>query len=361
MKTILIVSPEPWGQNFISKHHYANEFSKLGHKVYFLNPPSNTNFTINDAHTPFNEVSIIDYKLVRGINKFPKFLRNFFNTQLIKGVLKESGNLDLVISFDPFRFQNLSLFKAKKTIYFPADWHNSPLEKEISNSADLIVSVSKLLASQYKKWNDNCLSIGHGVSDLFLESNPLGSVTLPKNDKLKIGYVGNLNYPLLDFKELKKIIEGNNNLDFHFIGPNGNSNLSKEPNPFWEKMETRTNVHLLGSQPFKDIPAYLSQFDALLLCYKGFEYKIFLSNNHKMLEYLSSGKPVISHYVDEYREEDDLLYMHNDEKQDFSHFFNEIIHNLDKLESRFKVDLRRSYAKQNLYKEKAIRLIELVS
>lgn len=40
-KTILIISPEPWGKMMISKHHYALELAKLGNEVYFLNPPNN--------------------------------------------------------------------------------------------------------------------------------------------------------------------------------------------------------------------------------------------------------------------------------------------------------------------------------
>ena len=36
-KTILIISPERWGTNFVSKHHYALELAK-NNNVYFLNP-----------------------------------------------------------------------------------------------------------------------------------------------------------------------------------------------------------------------------------------------------------------------------------------------------------------------------------
>jgi hypothetical protein len=38
-KNILLISPESWGQNHVSKHHYATELSK-NNKIYFLNPPS---------------------------------------------------------------------------------------------------------------------------------------------------------------------------------------------------------------------------------------------------------------------------------------------------------------------------------
>ena len=38
-KVILIISPQPWYQLFVSKHHYAIELAKYGNTVYFLNPP----------------------------------------------------------------------------------------------------------------------------------------------------------------------------------------------------------------------------------------------------------------------------------------------------------------------------------
>jgi hypothetical protein len=38
-KTILIISPQSWGNMFLAKHHYAIELAKHGNEVYFLNPP----------------------------------------------------------------------------------------------------------------------------------------------------------------------------------------------------------------------------------------------------------------------------------------------------------------------------------
>jgi len=360
LKKILIISPESWGTCFVSKHHYANELSKLGHEVFFLNPPSDTKLNFTLANEPYQKVKVIDYKAIRGVNRLSQLFKNGFNKRTINQILKKTGPLDLVISFDPFRFQNLNQFEAKKTIYFPADWHNNPMEKEISQSADAIISVSSLLADQYKQWNSQCLSIGHGVSEVFFDTPKTSPIQLEGNNKLKVGYVGNLNYNLLDFEALERILIHNTHIDFYFIGPNGKSNLSQKRNDFWDKMELLEHVHLLGSKKYEELKYYLAQFDVLLLCYKGFDNKIFLSNNHKMLEYLSSGKPIISHYTDEYSEKEDLLYMIKDEKEDFDHFFNKISSNLDNLETPLKKEIRIAFAKENIYKNKAVRLLELI-
>ena len=39
---IFIISPQPWGGFRVSKHHYAIELAKLGHEVYFIEPPTRT-------------------------------------------------------------------------------------------------------------------------------------------------------------------------------------------------------------------------------------------------------------------------------------------------------------------------------
>src|ERR1700754_4018013 len=38
-KTIVILSTEPWGRMLLSKMHYALELAGMGHDVYFVNPP----------------------------------------------------------------------------------------------------------------------------------------------------------------------------------------------------------------------------------------------------------------------------------------------------------------------------------
>ena len=42
-KTIIVISPQSWGNMFLAKHHYAIELAKYGNEVYFLNPPQNQN------------------------------------------------------------------------------------------------------------------------------------------------------------------------------------------------------------------------------------------------------------------------------------------------------------------------------
>src|SRR5450755_3125876 len=66
-KTILIISPQAWGQMYISKHHYAITLAKLGNTVYFLNPPELENakqareIEISKSYTHHN-LFLIDHR-----------------------------------------------------------------------------------------------------------------------------------------------------------------------------------------------------------------------------------------------------------------------------------------------------------
>lgn len=110
-KSILIISTENWDHIPISKHHYSKELTRIGATVFFLNPPSKTNRIYQ--HDSISNLSIIDYRSIKGVNAIPAIARDLFNSFLIRRILKLiNQNIDVVWSFDPYRFQNLSLFKS---------------------------------------------------------------------------------------------------------------------------------------------------------------------------------------------------------------------------------------------------------
>ena len=109
--TVLMIAPEPWSHNFLSKHHYALALAQRNNKVFYLNPPGDKN-QITEA---VPGIFVVDYKPgLRGINHLPKSLSAWFqrhDAQHIKDMI--GGPLDLVWSFDPYRFQELKLFALK--------------------------------------------------------------------------------------------------------------------------------------------------------------------------------------------------------------------------------------------------------
>lgn len=72
-KNILIISPEAWGTNHVSKHHYARELQKQGGKVWFVNPPEVSN--IETMQEVGKDLFVVKHPVcLRGKNRLPSFV-----------------------------------------------------------------------------------------------------------------------------------------------------------------------------------------------------------------------------------------------------------------------------------------------
>jgi hypothetical protein len=356
-KKILIISPESWGVNFVSKHHYALELSQKGNSVFFLNPPSLS----NQLKPVSKNLSTINYSVpIRGINRLPNRLRNFINIRISKKVflLSKVDKFDIVWSFDPFRLQNLKLFESQLSIYHAVDVHHTKLEKEIIRTANIVFASSELILRRLTK-NKNNFKIGHGLSHLF--KNMKYKFKVNKNP-IKVGYVGNLQYKYLDTEIIIKIVNNHPKIEFHFIGPYLPSNLTKKTyhNSFISILKQKHNCIIHGPVPSEELPYLINKFDAFLMCYTSDTLKAELSNPHKILEFLSTGKVVVTHYIDEYKNKKELLEMTKYNK-DIPNKFKNVIENLEVYNH---IDLqikRREFAKKNTYQMKINQIEELLN
>ena len=113
---------------------------------------------------------------------------------------------------------------------------------------------------------------------------------------------------------------------------------------------------MLGKKPYSEIRHYLRLFDLLLSCYGEDADPALLANNHKTLEFLSSGKPIVSHYMDEYKDKRNLIQMADDNK-DLTQVFSEVVENIKIFNSGENQLKRIAFAKENTY-EKKLEMIE---
>jgi glycosyltransferase involved in cell wall biosynthesis len=353
-KNILIISTEPWGTNFVSKHHYAINLSERGNSVFFLNPPGKT-----DTVSKISEnLSVIDYSLglFRGVNKMPGFLRDFFNRILVNKILRLAGKkIDIVWSFDPFRFQNLRLFKSGTSIYHPVDIHFYELEIEAVKSADIVFATSQKIIERFSEIKKPKFVINHGLAKHFLEKAENIDFKVD-NSSISVGYIGNINSFSLDKVTLLKILKENNEIQFYFIGPYEKSNLSDDTNKiFIDEIRLLSNVHLLGPKNSISLPSYLFQFDLFLMCYTGDINVEQMANPHKTLEYLSSGKLLVSNYTDEYKDKPDLFLMCKSNK-DLPELFKYALNNLNSYNSEELQEKRKKFAAENTYEYQIVRI-----
>ena len=370
-KTILIISPEYWGINRISKHHYALELAKRNNTVYFLNPPSIIldNYDISLKKINKNLI-IITYSLyLRGLNLLPNIIRKYFHYIQANNLLKSiKEKIDIVWSFDPYRFQNLSVFHANLNIYHAVDIHKTKIEKDIANNADIILATSDKILERFVSVKKPKFKINHGLAEYFIGDENVQingkkdySNEISINKNIKAGYVGNLFYKYLDVKVFKSIITQNKRVFFYFIGPYEKSNLVGDEHnlSFINFLKNCENVHLIGPKPSTDLPFYLNHLDIFLLCYSGDKNVAEMSNPHKMLEYLSTGKAVVSHYVDEYIGYPDLIEM-VESNRELPIKFKEVVCNIEYYNSPIKSEARKAFAFQNTYMKQLDRIENLI-
>jgi hypothetical protein len=358
-KKIIILSPEDWGINFISKHHYALELSK-NNQVYFIHTkPHSEQKEFVTTEIINNTLKVVRLKSVaRGIFRLPFFIIDLQNKFLIKKIYKALNvkNVDVVWSFEQSKFLNLKQFNANINIFHPVDYiiKAKPFVSRIADSANIVLSVSNEILDTIKT-NTPKYFINHSIDELFFKNAPHKH----SHDKINVAYIGNLNMKFIDWENLIKIVSKNKNVNFTFIGPYQNSNLGGNNNiEQISILKEFTNVILLGSKNKKELVELLPQFDIFLVCYDNKKYPIEVSNTHKIIEYLSTGKVIVSNKIPLY-ENKGLIEMVEDNSQ-LVYKFKEVIENLSYFNSEDKIKQRILYANENTYLKNTSRIELLI-
>jgi hypothetical protein len=362
-KTILIISPNFWGKMMVSKHHYALELAKKGNIVYYLNPPDlkKDYFEINKVA---DNLYLIDYKpIFRGQQYLPKFLFNFLVFIQVKFIeLKVKKAIEVVWCFDNSIYLNLSYFKARYRILFIADKLGKACLLKIAKYADLIVSVSENLFEHLQQYNRRLLLVHHGLAGYFAHNQHMDETG--QRDTIRAGFIGNLFKKALDRGVFRKIITDNPTVIFELFGAHimAESNLSgfksKESIDFVEYLKNQKNVVLKGVVEPERLSKELSRFDLFLFVENPQVDHNQSANSHKLIEYLSSGKVVVSNHVLSFKDRRDLIAMPNEmDNQNLPVLFKNVIQNLEYYNNSELQKKRIAFALDNTY-EKQIQRIE---
>lgn len=357
-KTAIIVSPQAWGKMFISKHHYAVELAKLGYLVYFVDPPIETRFfripKIQIIDTEYKNLKVVKSNLF--FSYYFKFHLAFLHHLLIvvhrKLLLRKFGNPSLIISFDLINNFPLKGLNGKR-VFFAADEPRSDKKLMSANGADLIVSVSQHILDIYQRNYPNTqkLLVNHGVADEFLLDF---SGESKKYEGINVGLSGNFMFSDIDYPTLTKIILENENIKFHFYGPtefnesNIGANITDEYLVFYEVISKALNVILHGVLNKYDLAKELNQMDAFLICYHPVKSQSSGSNSHKILEYLSTGRVIISSNFSSYNGTE-LFQMVTRKNTNLPVFFSEVIQNIEHNNQMSFQTKRKLFVHENSY------------
>ncbi len=344
-KNILIISPEHWDYNKVSKHHYARTLSERGNNVFFLNP-TNSRFRKKRIHSNLFSVDFPHH--AKGIRWLGKWIRSLCIRRDFGQLEKSLGtSIDIIWNFDSSRFYDLSLIKSSVLrICHLVDLNQDFQRASLARSSDVCFGNSNPIIDILLNYNSRVFKINHGVK-INSASNKL--MNLPGSNRIKAVYSGNLDIKYLDIPLLVNLVKKHERVDFLFVGNYQRDNpLTKLGN---------SNVHLLGQMPSEALIDIYDKADLLLVIYDCEKYLLQLANPHKIMEYLASGKTVIATKTLEYLDSE-LIEM-TSSREDFYGKFGKVIDNLDEYNNPQRRKKRIDFAMDNSY-ERQIERIEKI-
>jgi hypothetical protein len=373
-KTILIISPQRWGNMSLSKHHYAIELAKRGNKVYFLNPPGK-----NEAGKK-GVVGITPSGVTPGLWLIEHSLRFPYNLKFhalpifhalmrfhVSGIMKEIGRpVDIIWSFDlgnlyPFRLFGDRPFR----IFHPVDEPLNQVAIQSARGANIIFAVTKEILEKYKAVPAPGYFINHGLAEEFAkEKLTFWEKSLP----VRVGLSGNWTRPDIDTPCLLRIIREQPAVIFEFWGSyqSADSNIGGNNDPgmeeFIRELQAAPNVVLHGPVPSVRLATELNRMDAFLICYNVQKDQSKGTNYHKVMEYLSTGKVIVSNNITTYCLRPDLVQMipERDNNDSLPGLFNMVVSDIEQYNADSLREIRHSYAIDNTYGKQLDRIGSLL-
>ena len=346
----------------ISKHHYALELARRGNTVYFIEPPSLEYSSVTIIPSIDHErIHIVRYKPVyRGKRFLPAFIFRRMLKKQVKILLKKIGAVpQLTWCFEPYRFENLEWFGEGISIFHAMDLFSyQQLPPEVF-SADICLGVSDTIVKELSSSGKKIFFINHGLSGVFAEQaeksmTSLSNVSINRKNKV-VGYSGNLLMQAMDRSVMKDVISKHPDLKFIFWGQfeHGKGGLighkDQETDDFIAFLKSAPQVELRGPVSSAQLAEEMKQVDLFWICWKTGVTKTWDgSNSHKLLEYLSYGKPIVSHFVSTYAGRDLFYMLPGSNNQHYPELFDQVLHSIDEEPTELRKK-RIAFALDNTY------------
>jgi len=222
------------------------------------------------------------------------------------------------------------------------------LEESLCESADLLVTSSKLLHEDKSKINNNCALIRNaGEVEHFSQSKGEIPKAIEHQPRPIIGYFGAIS----EWFDHDAIIHSASKHPewTHFL-------IGHYEESTWEKFSSYKNIILVGEIDYNLLPDYLYSFDVCLIPFRRIPLTE-ATNPVKIYEYFASGKPVISRRLPEVEAFSDVTYLYDTHDQ----FVEQIEVALNEKKDDKKVNLRKEYALNNTWKDRATTFETLVN
>lgn len=338
-RDIVIVSPQFWGDYWVSKHWIAHELSRRL-RTAFVEPPIWIGGVVRHpwAHRAHwgrllrprraidPKLSLVSPTLQPKLFGEPVRASNDRTLAALRGlgirrpvVLNFTTNHDLVRRLDGI-----------VTVYYCVDpAFAGPGEEEdealTCRASDLVYAVSEAyqrhLAPLFPGGPVPVIPHGYAfeharrVADDPALTAPPELAGLPRPI---LGYVGSIHDAYVDVSRVERLSAARPEASIVLIGPYRDNPLGPDLSADGlRRLRRLPNVHLLGPRHFLDVPRYVRFFDVCILLVNIAEYGSRAATgtrtHFKWLLYMALGKPVIAPYVAEAESISGLVYLARDE------------------------------------------------
>jgi glycosyltransferase involved in cell wall biosynthesis len=207
----------------------------------------------------------------------------------------------------------------------------SDMEERLAKRADVVFTTSKYLYRIRKEQNPNTHYLPSGVdSELFQQAQSPACKIAPELEGTPspvIGFVGGMVNSKMNWEWIREAAVTRPQWNFVFVGP-----CVENPPSY---IVQQKNILFVGTRSQDLLPSYIKGFDVCLIPYQGEEF-LKACQPTKAFEYLASGKPVVSSWIPELEDYQEIIRL--------SRTAGEFIQNIEAaLEDGKKEDLVRKY------------------
>lgn len=350
---ILIISPEAWDSHSVSKHHYAQEVARRGHRVLYHGPPAPTGpMRLDPVETASGDLSVLRApRVAPGLRFLPALLRRGCETKWLKKVEQLCGQpIEVVWNFENSRFFDMNFAGERLKIYHQVDLNQDFHPETAAATADHVFCTSKLIQKRLIPHHANAQLIQHGVQIAPISAER--EAHLFAMGTLNCLYVGNLSMEYLDRDLLLNCLAKFPDMTFNFVGG------FREGDPFEQALRQRPNAVLHGKVAPDRILSIIANADILLVTYAK-EHFDDQSNPHKIMEYMMGGKVIVATYTQEYEAVSDLLAM-GDRDTDFVQLLGNVAREIEAWNTPELMTRRRAFAADNTYPRQLDRIAQAI-
>lgn len=319
-----------WYHNAYADMHIMKEFAKYN-RVLFINSIGTRMPSLKDDPAFYMRIKRKFRSLLKFIKNpqpniyvYSPFALPFFGSQLVRNInffllVAQIKIIQAIYNFhkpiiwaslptvvDVVKFLNTTIkiyYCFDNIVEFPGVNKETIrlLDKKMLDMCDITFFAGTALFEEKKEYSTSIFHLPHGVDfQHFNSSNRLKSA--PEIEDIHspiVGFTGEVN-AALDWKLIGYLAKNNPDISFVFVG-----GVMVDIG----RLKQFKNIFFLGKKDYMDLPKYIKRFDVCIIPYDLSGKFEWYRNPQKLMEYLATGKPVVSVAFPEVQKMEDIVLL----------------------------------------------------